>query len=369
MKVKKLIAILIMIISIIGVLSFSVYAENTTDNTTNNTTEDTTGKSEEINWTDASKATLETKMNGFRKAEVQINNMEKHTGSIYKYIITSKNEKPTVDENNFSEFESLDYDPEKKMMYLDCSEYMELNQDMYLWICEKIYENDKNQIKFILEGKKIERVEYPKGIEVFSDTTHFTSNHTQIFFNVPWGYSTFRKINLKIGKISDLTLLNEIQNGTSDFTDKLLQYAKNSNAIFTKTLASGAISKDHASNGYEGDGLDIASLEDQQYYFLYAELDDENGKYYPVEGVTLALANVYDNSMGHSWFLFFYGKDDFKWITHTPTSGGESIDPTVAPISRLPNTGIGIALIGVLVVFTGVAVIFKFKYKKYSDIK
>ena len=128
------------------------------------------------------------------------------------------------------------------------------------------------------------------------------------------------------------------------------------------------------------------SVTDGKYYFLYAELDDENGKYYPVEGITLAKASVTSPSF---WSLFFLGSDDFSWdiledihpINPTTTTKPTTTKPTATtPTASTKDTTVAKtaipfagnkAFIIFMIVTTLItlAVIGKVQYNKYKDIK
>ena len=106
-------------------------------------------------------------------------------------------------------------------------------------------------------------------------------------------------------------------------------------------------------------------LEDKQYYYIYIEFDDENGKYYPVEGVTLGQA--WFSTSSSNWDLWAYTKSEFKWddlsSTYTPTD--EEIDNTTAT-GKLPQTGTSIVIYVAMTVVIIAAVILAIKYKRYN---
>lgn len=92
---------------------------------------------------------------------------------------------------------------------------------------------------------------------------------------------------------------------------------------------------------------------------MYVEFDDENGKYYPIEGVTLAQA--WFSSSSEDWDLFAYTKGDFQWDGLAPT------DPTTAT-GELPQTGVSIGItLAIAIVLIGGTVAY-IKYKKLKNI-
>ena len=351
MKIKNLLMLTIILFIGILVVNHNVYAEDTTG-------EETT---EEFKWTDTSKSeiTLEKKWGSI--VEFKINNVENITKiTDYKFIITSTNERPEVDSEKF---EIMSCDKEKKILSGICTSYIELNQDLYLWV----YQYKEREYKYIVEGKKIERK--PEGINIFSNT-FITDSTTQISFNVPWDINTIRNINVKIGKISDENILRDLKNNSNDAWKQLLNYAKESQAIYNQKFMSDVGGIDDSSK-IDLNGL----LEDKAYYYLYTEFDDENGKYYPVEGLTFGIADVNSSSMVQPWALDFYGGNEFQWILNEGDVNAETTpskkedDSTVVNKAKLPNTGVQITIIGIIAIITGFAIVFKFKYKKYNGIK
>lgn len=363
---SKLISIFVILISLLCVHSF-VYA-----------TED--DGSSNVTWTDFSKA--EYKVEKTTSAVyLSVSNVTKNSESFYSYFITATNTKPSTDlKDTFDNGEALSFTtPELN----NITSYVELNQDLYLWIIERQYDSDSKNYKYnyIVKGKKLERPKYPTYSDVFS-ATFISRNETQIVFNVPWGDHT-RKINLKIGKIDDVTILNKIANKENDAFQKLLEYSKKSNGIYNKqVISTKSKTSDSYNSGYvanstsDGTLIDLSKLlQDGSFYFMYAKLDDENGKYYPVEGITYAEGKLSENY----WSLLFLSSLDSwnipqnpstttKPTTTTPTSTTKK-DTTVAKTS-IPFAG-NKALIFAIVVTTlvGLAIIGKVQYNKYKDIK
>ena len=361
MKIKNLLIITIIFLIGILVVNHNVYAEETTGEETK----------EEIKWTDTSKSeiTLEENLGGaIKKVKFKINNIENAADSSdYAFMITSTSDKPSVNAEKFkNEFKSLSCDKEKKILTGDCTSYVELNQDLYLWVCQT--DILKDEYKYIVEGKKLER--NPLGINIFQ-YTFISYSSTQISFKVPCGEKTTRKVNVKVGKISDENILKNIKNNTNDSWKQLLSYAKQSKTIYNEKLTCDSAGSLLIRTGIDLEGL----LEDKAYYYLYTEFDDENGKYYPVEGLTFGIADVYNELRDKPWFLRFYGDDKFQWILNEGdveaenTSTKKVDDSTIVNKTKLPNTGAQITIIGIVAIITGFAIVFKFKYKKYKGIK
>ena len=90
---------------------------------------------------------------------------------------------------------------------------------------------------------------------------------------------------------------------------------------------------------------------------MYVKTDDENGKYFPNEAVTLALSS---NNSNNEWYMFFYGQDDFEWVDFG--------DGTIAP-GTIPQTG-ETAMVAIVIALVSVlGVVGYINYKKYRDVK
>lgn len=85
--------------------------------------------------------------------------------------------------------------------------------------------------------------------------------------------------------------------------DKLLNYARTSKAIYDGTLEGNPSFVANLNDGLQ------EKIKNNSYYYIYIEFDDEDGKYYPVEGVTvgIGLAPL------QSWDIVFYGNPRFTW--------------------------------------------------------
>ena len=341
------------------------------------------GQEETVQWTDFSNAVYEMKNSTRITVDLYIKNVKSISGRFYYYCITDKNQKPDIKTTangyiNVSneKWQNLSKDNDGNFIIYNMEEYVQLNQDMYLWIVEFAHTNDdipwKSQYSVL--GQKLERPKYPVYAEMFF-ATHLTNDSTQLVFNLPTGKETKRNFTLKIGKITDKDILNGIKNNNGESWNSLLEYAKKSNAIFNKKLTT----PKKMSPSYEsGDGAELINLnlDNKAYYYMYVVFDDENGKYYPATGLTIAQASSYDDG---EWYLIFLGDDKFKWDdfgtvqTGTATIDGTKTETTTKKTttssspSKLPYTGT--TAIGLLiVVMVGTAVFFKVKNNKYKGI-
>ena len=190
-------------------------------------------------------------------------------------------------------------------------------------------------------------------------------------------------MQIKVGKITDTSILKKIQNQDSSGFSDLMNYAKSNSGIYNKQVntnkSSYAIEYDASKNSNNADNLpviDLNGLEHEAYYYLYVKTDDENGKYEPNEAVTLAQASVYKD-MG-TLYLFFYGTSDFKWANLGDGDGGnspnlndnlEKDDPSVTPDRKLPQTGMSrgvVASIAATFVIMGISFIV---YERNRDLR
>ena len=264
------------------------------------------------------------------------------------------------------------------------SEYAELKQDLYLWVIESsklkewYYDTNGDYIgyatKFVVEGKKLDRASLPPLnliLQSFnigywtSSSSSDTDNYTNIHFNFPSATEN-RKFTLKIGKITDNTILTKIKNNDYTGITDLLSYAKNNSAVYSKQLTTTSTAYFRSDDAlFDGRSL----LENKAYYFIYVEFDDENGKYYPVERVTLGQA--WFSSSTNSWDLWAYTSSDFQWdnlsATYTPTDG-KTDDTTIVP-GIFPKTGTdALIMISIILVTFIIGIVFYKKYNNYKDI-
>lgn len=328
-------------------------------------------------FTDFSNAKYELSFDGIY-TKLKITEVTPKEENSYYYIITSNDIKPTVSLSsngipNDDSMEFLGYNTEESYMYStkDLSKDVELNQNLYLWVVERAkleaeYRNEegyiKDSVKFVVEGKKLTRPELQLNLTIKSVILRNTS--TYFNFQFP-SIVENRKLKIKIGKITDNTILQKIQNNDYSGITSLLTYAKNNNAIYTDDLTMNENRRiRHDNILFDGTSL----LENEAYYYIYVDFDDENGKYYPVEGITLGQAHIYHDG---TWDLFGYTDDGFEWtnLSSTPietepeTENKEEVDNTIAT-GNLPYTGSKtIIIISSIIIITTIGIIF---YKKYN---
>ena len=186
-------------------------------------------------------------------------------------------------------------------------------------------------------------------------------------FNLPYRLKksdTIRKIHYKIGRITDNSILLSIKNNEKGSLAKLMEFAQNDNsAVYSETLESNEF------DGYSGKiNLTGQQLVDEAYYYLYAELDTENGKYIPLSSVSLAKCSVYP-TIDYSWYMFFYGSSKFNFdgISDSEGNGENQGDEKKNEAnSNLAKAGESHIILAVLVVGTIFAVVI---YRKNKSTK
>lgn len=238
---------------------------------------------------------------------------------------------------------------------------MALNQDLYAHIIDKSDISNYHKIADV----KITRPSFDN-YNYFNSLSCASASGCQLLFDTPY-YLKYRdvtrKIHFKLGKITDNSILVALNNGDSSAFGKLKDFAKNdSNALYNKTVEATEY------YGYNTDSSIVSGrdLVDNGYYYLYGELDTEDGKYIPLESVTITKASVYPNN-NYSWFMFFYGSNEFNFdgISDSTTLDNAENQDT-PPI--LPATGEKILVFSLVGITAPVAVLL-FKKNKNTQIK
>ena len=355
-------------------------------------------------FTDFSNAKYEEEYEGAWCSRLKVTGVE--TGaekavSKYYFLITSNTAKPNIEKISSGEIDLskmkdvLSLEIQKDFMISDKSiaEYVELNQDMYLWVLQTVkledsyYDENGNNIsyttKFVAEAKKITRqkLQFNIVMNAFNTDNILQSEDSYISFEFPT-VTANRKFSLKIGKVTDNSILSKIQKNNYEGITELLEYAKSHDSVYSQNLTTTETGRFESEKALL-DGVKL--LQDDAYYYIYVKFDDENGKYYPVEGVTLGQANI----SGTSFSLYGYTADNFKWnivpaesqqqqpATQQPTQQPQQStqqapqkaeDKTVAS-RTLPKTGILPIIKIPLIIITVLGGFFYIGYKKLKDVK
>ncbi len=301
----------------------------------------TVSKNDGIVWTDSSNIKFTVTEDFYLKVTGL-----KEDGKYYGFISNGKIA-PTVPDTGWIENENL---PVTNKPGFSISKYLEKSGDIYVWIYETQIVNNVRQNKCIIEAQKIERPALKKiGTRM---KCYFLNEETSTHLFEAYNYENARKINVKIGKVTDKSILRAIKNGETDCLQKLLDYAKNADSIYTGTVPLGR--SESITNKL--------NLVNDEYYYVYMVLDDENGKYFPVEDVSLYQALTYEKDGKTSKNLFDYLNDNFKWNLGNDDT---TIDNTKAT-GKLPQTGASIVIYVAITLVIVAGVIFAIKYKKYN---
>ena len=319
-------------------------------------------------WTDTSDWEIELKnANNYTGYTLNINNFNIKQG--HKYTLYMNNS----DEGFFDESGVVNDTPytlvdnnvflsnEGKSSSID--KWLEKSGDIYIQVIESYIPNTGGRYisKVILKKTKLERPTYKLGARTYA---YFFNDATSTYVYVP-NKSTDRKMNIKIGKVSDVNILRSIKNQESDCMEKLLDYAKNSEHMFDGDVIIGR------SESITGD-LDLVQGE---YYYVYTTLDDGDGEYFPIEDIGLYQAVVGD-IVGKNLFSSL----DSQFVWNLPETAEQTDDTTVIPTveeqqgkkdgTEAQNLGpqAGEGLMAVVAIAVAGTIIF-ISYKKYNSIK
>lgn len=336
--------------------------------TVKSTSSSGTGSSTTDGWTDASKASIKvTDLNGTQGStnlQLTIEGIAANKNNTYFLYLTNGKNKPSLETDSYNWIKSgytetiigdnFTNPYISKVQSERISWAFEKSGDVYAWIIESKYVGSgKYENKYIVEGYKINR---PSSKNLGARISgYFTKEDTSIYY---WGISAkarnasdSRKVKIKIGKVDNTSILRAIKNKESGALNKLLEYSKSAKSIYTFTTKIGE------SNSI----TDKIGIADKQYYYVYYELDDENGTYYPVEDVMLYQALVDNESRS----LHSYLDKKFVWTLSDDTSTTPTEDKTVAP-GTLPQTGETMIIIGTIAIITVIAVVAGIQIKKYK---
>ena len=306
-------------------------------------------------WTDFTNAKFDLKKVGTSSCNLEISNVIPKSNSLYYLLITSNADKPKITSDTEKKKISLTYDSDNKKFYShELEEYVELNQDLYASVIE---ENKDKEV--VIYGKKINRYSEPKYNDAFF-ATFMTNKKDQIITKFTYSGKADRNVQIKIGRVTDLSIIKKIKNEDNSGFESLLSLAKSNDGIFNKNVeikkdSKSDVSYDANKDSNEEDLIKLDNLQDGAYYFLYVKVDDENGKYITQEAVTLAQGQTYPGG----WSMFFYGDNNLKWPDYENTK--QEDDSTAK--GELPQTGVqATVIISLIVIFTGVGV---FSYRQY----
>lgn len=317
-------------------------------------------------WTDLSKAKAEVsqKADGFGTGwdySLKITGITLKENSRYLVYIKSGDGQIDIKKD---QFQVLSNDGDVALADASLKKAYELNKDVYCHIVE-----EKGTETGIPHKIKLTRLnQHSLGNRL---KAYFFKDRTSTFMFEAAASNNSRKVKVKIGNITDKNILLSIKNGEANCLQKLLDYSKSAKAIYTETIPLGD------SNGITSK----LNLTDEGYYYVYMEMDDEEGKYYPVEDVSLYQAVITNDGSVRS--LYDYLSNEFKWNiesgtpststpdtdTKKPTTGTNN--PTKTPdktlaSGKIPKAGLGFGLITLIIITVGGLI---FAYYKCNRLK
>lgn len=323
----------------------------------------------ELKWTDFSKAKLTLVRDESEKLRYQYDlkfeniTFNTDSGTMYFVFMANSSTKPTFgttrEELMKNAVTTLTANSPKEVSFAFTREFIEKAGDIYVWVVEirwnpSTYEYEHKEV---LSAKKVAKPSLGKlGSRM---EAYFFSDKTSTFVYTPYK-NEHRKINLKIGKVTDKTVLLAIKNKEANCLNKLMDYAKKANSSYTCSVPIGQSST--ITNKFD--------VIHEEYYYVYMQLDSENGTYEPIEEISLYQGLV-DTNIGKN--LFNYLSDEFKWNLANDPTPSPSPSPSVTPDGTtsntpLPQTGEAVAIIAMLAVILVAGIVFYVRYKNYKGI-
>lgn len=257
-------------------------------------------KANPMEWTETSKFEISIKnavAGQFKHFNIEKSGLNKLDDHNYFEYITHTAEPPV--ELTEEKYDFWTDDTRLSGLYID--KYLEENGDIYYWLYEEQmnYETGKYEQKLIVEAKKLERPALNSLGQRM--TGYFFDDHSLISVYEP--VSDDRKVNIKIGKVTDTALLRKIKNNEINAMSELMDYAKKSTALTNVTLLASLNKQKSITHDF--------NLENGAYYYAYYEIDDENGKYYPIKDIELCQGRI--NSANGEKHLLSRSDDKFVW--------------------------------------------------------
>lgn len=221
------------------------------------------------------------------------------------------------------------------------AKYFELAGSTYVSIMEKAYPTYETKLQ-LSSQEIIRRGSDGKQIKLFffnDDTSCFCGiDHDEI--------NGERKVIYKIGLITDNNIIKAFKDGNSNAYSLLMQYAKNNAGIGNGILTFGTAGSTSTNPG----ALGSLNIQNDKMYYVYVQLDSENGKFHSIEDVDIYYGLV-GSSVGKN--LFDRTDNNFKYVIGDDGGDGganytDKKDLEELP-KELPKAGqIGIAIITII---------------------
>lgn len=263
---------------------------------------------------------------------------------------------------------------------LNISSIIEKTGKIYMYIVEEqsdySKEGNMKTSKVLVQKEEITRPAQNEITKRISNIYFSESDNKggSVYVNEP--FSENRILNIKIGRITDKTILNAIKNKEATGMTQLISYAKQ------QTDAKGykIISNGERNNKLKNIDIDFTKGD---YYYVYFSMNNENGKYVDVEDIMLYRVSTGSNEE-NGFFVSSMNDNKFQWseddsasptptVTPAPEEDGKDDsntkkDDTTIKTDKLPQTGVGIGLtLSILLVALFGVVMFK-KVRDYKEI-
>ena len=213
-------------------------------------------------------------------------------------------------------FKSTSYDvvPQGKGAAFGVEGALEKSGDIRAWI----YATDNSGNSLLIKGNiSIARPNRPEKYDKFDDDSFYGKIGINITVDVPRDVWVKRSFNVKIGEVNDYNLLLKLKDNYNNSTNLLYQFAENDRAAMVDTkLETPLDSEITYYECYRSDMpipniLDIGNRITQgDYYYIFVDFDDENGKYIPVSSVSIFQAG---STYTDIWALYKVGSTQFNW--------------------------------------------------------
>ena len=310
--------------------------------------------------TDFSNAKYVLRKEGTSGAALEISGIQPIENHSYYLIIMPNNNTDEPDTSSNSRLVLSRVSGTNNLVTTSLDKYVELNQDLYAYIYETAQGTEQ---EYVAKGIKLQRYNEPKFNDAFF-ATHLTSKDDQVVTKFTHNPDATRKFTIKLGKITDINLLRKIKNSDASGLQELMSYAKSASAIASESFT---LTKKSFLQYTTSDGAKLISTDsigDKEYYFLYVVADTEGGKYITQEAVTLAISSKYSDG---SWFMFFYGADDFKWTDLGNGTTNDNKDNSTAN-KTIPAAGEGVTIIVAISFLAGFSIALYRINKRYEGI-
>lgn len=189
--------------------------------------------------------------------------------------------------------------------------YASMYGDVYL----TIYEYDGTNFIKTSTPKLVKRLDYlPYTYRIVAQFFHDKSAQFKVndIYDMETGE---QKIKFKIGEVSDKSLLSKFSNPNNESYEALIKYAQeDKNAIQSSSIKLNEKTLGDSVGEYEG-VYDPSKIVDGKYYYVYLEIDTEDGKYYPLTDIGLYISEKNGNLVSSNY------KDE---VVENPKTGSAS---------------------------------------------